>query len=75
MMLAEARSKLSRIGPIQLNMAKITRAEEKANAPFEESFSTFSEHSPLTWDAVDLGNCPKHESLQKWLGEGAEGLF
>ena len=27
------------------------------------------------WDAADLGNCPKKESPQKWLGEGAEGLF
>ena len=27
------------------------------------------------WDAVDLGNCPKRESLQKWLGEVAKGLF
>ena len=26
------------------------------------------------WDAVDLGNDPKRESLQKWLGE-AKGLF
>ena len=24
---------------------------------------------------MDLGNCPKRESLQKWLGEGAKGLF
>ena len=23
----------------------------------------------------DLGNCPKRENLQKWLGEGAKGLF
>ena len=30
---------------------------------------------PNPWDAVDLGNCPKRESLQKWLGEGAKGLF
>ena len=22
-----------------------------------------------------LGNCPKRDSLQKWLGEGAKGLF
>ena len=24
---------------------------------------------------MDLGNCPKRENLQKWLGEGAEGLL
>ena len=27
------------------------------------------------WEAVDLGNCPKSESFQKSLGEGAKGLL
>ena len=27
------------------------------------------------WDAKDLGNGPKSESSQKWLGEGAKGLL
>ena len=31
--------------------------------------------APQNWDAVERGNCPKRESLQKWLGEGAKGLF
>ena len=39
---------------------------------FRMNFAIISEWS---WEAVDLGNCPKRESLQKWLGEGAKGLF
>ena len=31
------------------------------------------ENHHKTWEGVDLGNCPKRENLQKWLGEGAKG--
>ena len=30
---------------------------------------------PWSWDAEDVGNCPKSESSRKWLGEGAQGLL
>ena len=37
---------------------------------------SLSPKTASSWDAsCGLGNFPKRESLQKWLGEGAKGLF
>ena len=58
---------------IQIGGVCATSPKESNNFP--ESLSRGRRSgTPQSWDAVDLGICPKRESLQKWLGEGARGL-